>query len=157
MVNYLNFFVTIVTNFVMVMILSLYIVAPAIAVTEELQFNSTTGYKAKTIFTYDENKNVASIEEQGKGKTQIVDYLKIDFYQPSGKLMATYNNIVDGVSTGNYFKFNFDPKTKKLTGNVDLGGELVGEVYLKGEVEQGLSLIEVTNLGEEIIIAQMSK
>jgi hypothetical protein len=155
MANYLNFFVKIVTNLVIFITISLYFIAPAIAVTQELQFHSTTGHIIKTTFSYDQIPDVTPIKEQGTGKTQIVDTLTISFYQPSGELIATYDNIVNGVVTGNYLEFNFDPATKKLLGNIDLGGELAGEIYLKGKVEGELSLIEIIASGEERVIAQI--
>ncbi|MGL6338406.1 MAG: hypothetical protein ACRC80_04615 [Waterburya sp.] len=155
MANYLNFFVKIVTNLVIFLAISLCFIAPAVAVTQELQFHSTTGHIIKTTFSYDQIPDVTPIKEQGTGKTQIVDTLTISFYKPSGELIATYDNIVDGIVTGNYLEFNFDPATKKLLGNLDLGGELAGEMYLKGNVEAGLSLIEVSASGEERIIAKI--
>jgi hypothetical protein len=155
MANYLNFFVTFVTNLGIFLAISLYFIAPATAITQELQFYSTTGHIIKTIFSYDETQAVTPIKEQGTGKTQTLDALTISFYQPSGELIATYNNIVNGIATDNYLEFNFDPATKKLLGNIDLGGELAGEIYLKGKVEGELSLIEIIASGEERVIAQI--
>jgi hypothetical protein len=155
MANYLNFFVRIVTNLVIFLAISLYFIAPATAITQKLQLYSTTGHIIKTTFSYDQTPDLTPIREQGAGKTQTLEALTISFYQPSGELIATYNNIVNGVVTDNYLEFNFDPATKKLLDNLDLGGELAGEMYLKGNVEEGLSLIEVTASGEEKVIAQI--
>ncbi len=155
MANDLNFFVRIVTNLVIFLAISLYFIAPATAITQKLQLYSTTGHIIKTTFSYDQTPDLTPIKEQGTGKTQILDTLTISFYQPSGELIATYNNIVNGVVTGNYLEFNFDPATKKLLGNLDLGGELAGEMYLKGNVEEGLSLVEITASGEERVIAKI--
>jgi hypothetical protein len=155
MANYLNFFVKFMTNLVIFLAISLYFIAPATAITQELQLYSTTGHIIKTTFSYDKIPDVIPIREQGTGKTQTLNTLTISFYQPSGELIATYDNIVNGVVTGNYLEFNFDPATKKLLGNLDLGGELAGEMYLKGNVETELSLIEVTVSGQERVIAEI--
>ncbi len=136
-------------------IISLCFISPVTAVTQKLQLNSATGYIVETTFSYDENQTPIVIKEQGLGKTNAINSMKVSFYKPSGELITSYDNIVDGVSQGNYFEFNFDPKTQQLSGNIDLGGESIGEMYLKGEIEQGLSLIEVETTGEEKIIDQV--
>lgn len=132
-------------------------ISPAIATTQEIQLNSLEGYVVKTTFSYDKEQGSAMIKEQGVGKTNAIDWMKVSFYNPSGELIATYDNIVDGVSQGNYFEFNFEPATQQLSGNIDLGGEFAGEMYLKGEVEQGLSLIEVAATGEEKVVDRVMK
>ena len=157
MPKYLDFFVNAVTISAIALITSLSIVAPALAVTQELQFNTDRGYLIKTTFSYDESKQPKVIHEQGAGTTQTIDSMQVSFYKPSGELMARYDNIVDGVAQGSYFEFNFEPQTQQLLGNVDLGGESVGEMYLKGEANQELSLIEVEASGAEKAIARVRK
>ena len=117
-------------------------VAPALAVTQELQFNTDRGYLIKTTFSYDETKQPKVIHEQGAGTTQTIDSMQVSFYKPSGELIASYDN---------------EPQTQQLLGNVDLGGESVGEMYLKGEANQELSLIEVEASGAEKAIARVRK
>ena len=121
----------------------------AIAITQDFQINSTAGYTVKARFSYDETKNIGVIRESGKGKTQAIDSLVVSFYNRAGEIIASYENIADGVATGNYFEFNFDPATQQLLGEIDLGGESAGEIYLKGEVDRELSLIEIDASGEE--------
>jgi hypothetical protein len=157
MANFSNIFGKIITNLIILLAISLYFIAPATVITQEMQLYSTTGHIIKTIFSYDETQAVTLIKERGTGKTQTLDTLKISFYQPSGELIATYDNIINGIATDNYLEFNFDPVTKKLLGNIDLGGEVAGEIYLKGKVEEGLSIIEVTTSGEEKVIAEIVK
>ncbi|WP_319418689.1 hypothetical protein [Pleurocapsa sp. FMAR1] len=152
MSNYQNLFVKLVTSLASAVIISLCFISPATAVTQKLQLNSAAGYIVETTFSYDENQTPMIIKEQGVGKTNVIDSMKVSFYKPSGEIIASYDNIVDGVSQGTYFEFNFAPTTQKLLGNIDLGGESIGEMYLKGEIEQGLSLIEVETTGEEKII-----
>ena len=123
----------------------------AYATTQQIQLNGANGYTVQTTFSY-KSSNLETIAEGGKGKTKVIDSLTVNFYNPSGEAIASYNNIVDGVARGNYFQFNFDPATQKLWGEIDLGGELAGEMYLKGEVEGELSLIEVEASGKERII-----
>ena len=67
-------------------------------------------------------------------------------------MIASYDNIVDGVVQGNYFEFNYDPDTQQLLGKVDLGGESPGEIYLKGDADNGLTLIMVEPTGEEKVM-----
>ena len=143
------------SSFAIAVIISLCFISPATAVTQKLQLNSATGYIVETTFSYDENQTPIAIKEQGLGKTNAINSMKVSFYKPSGELIASYDNIVNGVSKGSYFEFNFDPKTQQLSGNIDLGGESIGEMYLKGEIEQGLSLIEVKTTGKEKIIDQV--
>ncbi|GAB4234300.1 MAG: hypothetical protein Kow0049_18170 [Stanieria sp.] len=57
----------------------------------------------------------------------------------------------------NYFEFHFDTATQKLFGNIDLGGELSGELFLKGTVNQKLSLIEIEPSGKEHLIDSRCK
>ena len=125
--------------------------ATAIAITQDLQISSKAGYTVQATFSYDDtrNKNIGVIRESGKGETQAIDSLVVSFYNPAGEIIASYNNIAEGVATGNYFKFNFDISTQQLLGEIDLGGESAGEMYLKGEVDRELSLIEIDASGEE--------
>ncbi len=125
---------------------------PAVAVTQELQIVSSDGYRVKTAFDYNQVDNSNAIAEQGSGATKAVNSMIVSFYNPDGEMMANYDNIVGGVVQGNYFEFNYDPKTQQLLGAIDLGGESAGEIYLKGDVEQGLHLIRVEASGEEVIM-----
>jgi len=136
-------------HFAIAIIICLGISDQALAVTQKLQLDTATGYIVETVFSYDDANHPTMIHEQGKGKTKIVESMQVSFYQPSGKLIASYNNIVDGVAQGNFFEFSFEPKTQQLIGNIDLGGEFPGEIYLKGEADRRLSLIEVELSGKE--------
>lgn len=133
-------------------IISLCMVSPARATTQELKLSSASGYLVDATFSYDQDRAVGIIREQGKGKTKLLDTLKVSFYKPSGELMASYDNIIDGVAQGNYLEFNFDPATQQLSGNIDFGGEFAGDIYLKGGSEQELILIEVKTTGEEKMV-----
>ncbi len=157
MSKYLKFFVNLVTKTAIAVAIGLGIGNPALAVTQKLQLETATGYLIETVFSYDDVNHPTIIHEQGKGKTEIVESMQVSFYQPSGKLIATYDNIVDGVAQGNYFEFNFQPQTGQLFGNIDLGGEFPGEMYLKGEVERQLSLIEVERSGKEKEIGRVNE
>ena len=142
-------------NLAIALILSLGILPNALAVTQKLEFDTSVGYKVETTFSYDETQNPNKINEKGHGKTKVIDSMEVSFYKPSGELIASYRNIVDGVVKGNYFEFNFDPNTQQILGNLDIGGESAGEIYLKGEAARELSLIEVNDLGEEKKIARV--
>lgn len=139
-------------------------VPTASAVTQNLQFNSPKGYTVKTSFSYDAAntdaialKDSLGIAEHGAGKTNVLDSLKVSFYDPVGKAIASYDNIVNGVVRGDYFEFNYDPATQQLTGELDLGGESIGEMYLKSEANGDLSLIWIEESGEEQIIDTVSR
>ena len=152
MPKYFNFFVNLVTNLTIAIAIISSVTFPALAVTQKLEFDTKAGYIVKTTFSYDETQKLQKIAEYGKGKTSVLNSLQVSFYKPSGELIATYDNIVDGIALGNYFEFNFDPKTRHILGNIDLGGESAGEIYLKGEANGEMSLIGVTESGEEKII-----
>lgn len=149
MSNYQNFVVRLVI-IAMIVVTSLYYVPAAIAITQDIQLESATGYKIKTTFSYDQ-LNTEVVREQGTGTTNVVNSLRVSFYDPAGETIASYDNIVDGVAQGNYFEFNFDPATHQLVGEIDLGGESAGEMYLKGEADR-MSLIQVAESGEERVI-----
>ena len=136
-------------------IATLCFVPVANAVTQNLQFNSPKGYRIETSFSYDA-ANADMFAEHGRGKAKVLDSLKVSFYDPAGQAIASYDNIVDGTVRGDYFEFNYDPVTQQLKGELDLGGESAGEMYLKGEANGNLSLIWIEESGEERIIDTVS-
>lgn len=121
----------------------------AIATTQNLQISSEAGYTVKARFSYDDTQNIEVIRESGRGKTKAIDSLVVSFYNPAGEIIASYDNIADGIATGEFFQLNFDPTIQQLLGEIDLGGESAGEMYLKGEVDRELSLIKIDASGEE--------
>jgi hypothetical protein len=129
-------------------------VYPAVAITQELQLKSLNGYQIEINFSYDTIQNISLLSEQGR-KAKLVDNLKVNFYAPDGKMIASYDNIVDGVIQSKYFEFNYDLENQQLQGNEDLGGTSAGEIYLKGDINQGFSLIKVEPSGEENIVDQV--
>ena len=122
-------------------------VKPAIAMTQSFQWAGRAGYSARGEFSYDETKVSSTIAEHGVGKTNILQSLIVTFYNPAGETISSYHNVVDGMAGGNYFEFHFDPATQKLFGSIDIGGALAGEMYLKGEIDRELALIEVEKSG----------
>ena len=140
----------------LVMIASYSLMSPANAITQSIKLTSVHGYTVETTFSYDNINQVSTmIKEEGFGKTHVLDSMKVSFYEPSGELISSYENIVDGIAQGKYFEFNFDPVNQKLLGNIDLGGEIAGEMYLKGEAKQKLSLVKVEAIGVEKVIDQI--
>ncbi len=124
----------------------------ALAATQDFQWTSGKGYVVKGTFDYDEITASEMISETGKGKTQQLKSLTLSFYNPNGELIHTYNNVVDRIAQGNYFEFNFDTKTQHFVGNLDLGGEIAGDIYIKGQVDGELNLIEVESGGRERLL-----
>ncbi len=169
MVNYQNFAVKLIAILAIALI-NLIEVIPAAATTENFQLNSSQGYRIETSFNYDETKNIdaiakrtlwviakrgqSPIAEHGK-EASLVDSIRVSFYNPEGKLIASYDNIVDGIIQNSYFEFNYDLNNKQLIGKVDLGGESAGEMYLKGDADQELSLVLIEPSGEERVIDQV--
>lgn len=130
-------------------------ITPAIALTQNIQWQGSAGYTVTGRFSYDD-ADLTTITEHGAGKTEQLQSLSISVYDPDGNLLHTYNNVVDGVARGNYFEFNFDTKTQQLLNSIDLGGESPGELYLKGKPDRELSLIEVEPSGKERVIDRNS-
>lgn len=157
MAKYPKSFVKLITYWAIAITISFLYIFPATALTQDLQFNGSTGYQVKARFSYNKTHTPEMIAEHGLGKTQVLNSMEVSFYRPSGEKIKTYRNVVDGVASGTYFEFNFDPEAQQLLGNIDLGGELPGEMYLKGDLNQGIFLIEVDSLGEEKVIDQMKE
>jgi hypothetical protein len=154
MVSYQNFAVKL-TIILAIAVINLIEVSPAAATTQNFQLHSEQGYRVETDFSYDEiKKHTGAIAVQGKEANE-VNSLKVRFYDPDGKMIASYNNIIDGIIQNNYFEFNYDLNTQQLLGKVDIGGEVAGEIYLQGDVNRGLSLIMIEPSGEEKIIDQV--
>ena len=119
---------------------------------ESFQWTGATGYSVRGTFSYDENTTTKIISEQGYGKTNNLQSLIVTFYHPSGKPIHQYKNVVNGESQGNYFEFNLDTNTQQLFGNIDLGGEQSGDIFLKGTIDRQLSLIAIESSGKEHIL-----
>ena len=151
MFNYQNLAVKLVVTF-MIALTNLSWALPASATTQELQINSDNGYRVTAVFNYDETKSLGEIAESGKGATNTVNFLKVSFYDPAGVMVASYDNIVDGIAQGSYFEFHYDSIKHELMGDVDLGGESEGEIYIKGNINQELSLIKVESNEKESIV-----
>jgi len=136
----------------LIFLVSLCWVLPVNAMTQTIKLKSDHGYLIETTFSYDSNRVTTLINEQGLGKSKMIDSMTVSFYKPSGEFISSYNNIIDGVVQGKYFEFNYNPSTQKLLGKIDLGGEVGGEIYLKGFAEHYLSLVEVKKNGVELIL-----
>ncbi|AFZ36981.1 hypothetical protein Sta7437_3480 [Stanieria cyanosphaera PCC 7437] len=147
-----NLLINLLIVILIVLVSDLTFITQAKAVTQNFQWTGSTGYCAKATFTYDETTATKIISEQGAGRTNQLKSLIVTFYTPAGETIHQYENVVNGETRGNYFEFNFDTATQKLFGNIDLGGELSGELFLKGTVNQQLSLIEIEPSGEEHLI-----
>ncbi|MFN6568383.1 hypothetical protein A6770_16800 [Nostoc minutum NIES-26] len=132
-------------------------ITPAQAVTFDFGWNGNGGYSAKGSFSYDENTAPAIFaENNGLGATNILQSLNVSFFDPRNNLIAAYDNVVDGISTGQYFKFNFNTTTQEIFGSIDLGGEVAGDTYLSGTVNTNLSLYQVPQSGSDLVIDSSS-
>jgi len=128
--------------------------AIAEAVTMNYQWTGEKGYSAKIVFSYDERPISDKIIEEGRGRTKMIDDLTVSFYNSTGQLLGSYDNIKQGISQRSYFKFNFDPQQQKVIGLIDLGGDSSGEIYLKGFAQENLKLFKIDQSGKETIYDQ---
>lgn len=99
----------------------------------DLTFNwkGDTGYSASGSFSYDQTTTPAIISESGAGATKALQSLSVSFFNPSQELIGTNNEVVNGVSSNQFFNFNFDTTTGNLFGAFDVGtGSGIGDVFL---------------------------
>ncbi|RCJ36644.1 hypothetical protein A6769_16115 [Nostoc punctiforme NIES-2108] len=99
----------------------------------DLTFNwkGDAGYSASFEFSYDQTTTSAIISESGAGATKALQSLNVSFFNPSQELIGTKNEVVNGVSSNQFFEFNFDTTTGNLFGAFDVGtGSGIGDVFL---------------------------
>ena len=130
----------------------LVLVAPVQALTQSFQWTGLTGFSAQGTLSYDDNLASEIITEKGIGRTKQLQSATISFYSPTNELLAQYQDVIDGESQKEYFELNFDTAKHKFVGNLDLGGETPGEIFLKGTIGNQLSLVKIKATGEEYII-----
>ena len=140
----------IVTSLTLILLLTR--IAPAEAITVNFTWQGNQGYSATGTFNYDQKTAPIILSETGVGTTQALESLTVSFADPSNQPIKTYDNINDGISTGKYFQFNFNTMTQNIIGLIDIGGELPGDIYLKGTVDTDLSLIQVSASRVEKIV-----
>jgi hypothetical protein len=127
-------------------------ILPCQAITFDFIWKGNGSYSAKGSFSYDESTAPKSFSEKGKGATNVLKSFDISFFDSQNNLSATYNNVVNSISNTNFFKFNFNTATQEIFGEIDLGGEIVGDTYLSGTVNNNLSLFKVPRSGSDLII-----
>lgn len=127
-------------------------ISPAQAITYDFSWNGNGNYSAKGSFSFDEIIAPPSFSESGPGATNFLQSFNISFFDPANNFIAAYENVVNSVSTANYFQFNFNTDTQEIFGLIDLGGGLSGNTYLKGIVNSELSLFQVPQSGADFII-----
>jgi len=127
-------------------------IAPAQAVTVNFTWQGNQGYSAIGTFNYDQKTAPVILSEKGVGKTEVLENFTVSFADPQNYSITTYDTVVNGVSTGNYFQLKFNTITQEFIGLIDIGGESAGEIYLKGTVDTDLSLIQVSTSGKEEVI-----
>ena len=115
---------------------------PAQAIELNFNWQGDAGYSATGSFSYDETTAPTIISELGSGATNFLQSLNVSFLDPSKNLLGTYNTVSGGVSESNFFKFNFDTSTDKLSGPFDIAGgkAVIGEYFLQGTVGDSLFL-----------------
>lgn len=121
-----------------------------LAVTIDFQWLGNQGYTAKGSFSYDQTTAPTIFSEKGSGKMRVLENFQVSFYDSSGQEIAKYDNVREGISAADYFQFNFNTKTGQVFGSIDLGGEEIGEIYLKGVVKDDLALFRVES--EDVVM-----
>jgi hypothetical protein len=89
------------------------------------------GYSVSGSFRYDQTTTPGIISETGAGFTKALESLSVSFFNPSQELIASGNEVVNGISSNQFFFFNFDPVTGNLFGAFDVGtGTGIGDVFI---------------------------
>ena len=127
-------------------------VSSAQAATSSIQWQGLAGYSVTATYSYEELPNGQVIHEQGRGFTNKLKALQVQFYDSTGQLIYQHDDIKDGVSQGKYFELNLDPTTQEISGRIDIGGENTEELFLRGTVNEGLSLMQIDASGEEFVL-----
>jgi hypothetical protein len=127
----------------------------------DFKFNwlGNAGYSAVGSFSYDEATAPTIISESGSGATNFLQSLNVSFLDPSKNLLGTYNTVAGGVSESQFFAFNFDTSTQKLSGPFDVAGGtgVIGEYFFQGTVGDSLFLRQdVNQQGTSITLDQNS-
>ncbi len=116
------------------------------AITFNFEWLGDAGFSASGSFSYDETTAPATFSESGLGPTNVLDSLTVSFFDPSNSLLATFDNVVGGVSTYEFLAFNFDTTTQELFGFLDIGEDTFtgtpGEFFLIGDVGISLDLVD---------------
>jgi hypothetical protein len=105
-------------------------------------------------FGYDETTAPIIISESGAGPTNVLDFLTVSFFDPSGNLTQSFNTVTGGISQSSFFAFNFNTTTHTLFGNFNVGGGtgVIGEQFFTGtiggllELRQDVDQISASNL-----------
>lgn len=157
MKNMKKFFSSLILKIILALTIAMMEILPAQAVTLNFSWKGDVGYSAKGSLSYDQNTAPETFSETGQGPTQALQSLNISFFNPKNKLIAAYHNVVNSISTGKYFKFNFNTATKQIFGAIDLGGAVAGETYLSGNVNTKLSLYQVPQSGADFVVDSNSQ
>ncbi|MEH1834468.1 MAG: PEP-CTERM sorting domain-containing protein [Nostoc sp.] len=115
---------------------------PAQAIEFNFNWQGDAGYSAIGSFSYDEATAPKIISESGSGATNFLQSLNVSFLDPSKNLLGTYNTVSGGVSQSDFFAFNFDTSTQKLSGPFDVAGGtgVIGEYFFQGTIGDSLFL-----------------
>ncbi|MHC5744916.1 MAG: hypothetical protein ACYTXT_24070 [Nostoc sp.] len=72
----------------------------------DLTFNwkGDAGYSASFEFSYNQTTTSAIISESGAGATKALQSLNVSFFNPSQELIGTKNEVVNGVSSNQFFE-----------------------------------------------------
>jgi hypothetical protein len=130
------------------------IVPQAEAITFNFHWEGDAGYTMQGEFGYDETTAPIIISESGAGPTNVLDFLTVSFFDPSGNLTQSFNTVTGGISQSSFFAFNFNTTTHTLFGNFNVGGGtgVIGEQFFTGtiggllELRQDVDQVNASNL-----------
>ena len=96
---------------------------PAEAVDFNFSWKGDNGYSATGAFSYDEATAPQVISESGAGSTKFLQSLSISFFDPAQNLLESGSEVVNGVSSDRYLRFDFNTQSQNISVlDADIGG-----------------------------------
>jgi hypothetical protein len=124
--------------------------ATALATETQWQWQGEQGYQVQINLTYPDTVTTGIAAIEGRGKPQNLQDLTVQVYDPSGKKLAVYDNVIAGQSgQDDFLQLHFDVAQHQLQGWLDIGGVKPGEYFLKGQPGTSLDLFYLDIQGKE--------
>ncbi|MEG3438586.1 PEP-CTERM sorting domain-containing protein [Pannus brasiliensis CCIBt3594] len=86
---------------------------PARGSTFNYSFQTNTGYTGTGSFSYPAG-SPSVISENGSGPTNFLQSLSLSVFAPDNTLLGSANSVVNGVSSNNFLRFDFNSLTETL-------------------------------------------
>ncbi len=86
-------------------------------------WTGNAGYTASGSFQYDPAITPVSFSETGSGPKNYVQNFNISFFSPQHSLLETGSSVVNGVSSDNFFRLDYNTQTNLISSlDADVGG-----------------------------------